>query len=105
MLGSPGGSTIITTVLQVLMNVVDYGMNLRQAIDAPRIHHQWLPDALCYERSAFSEEVARELKRRGFILADQPGHQGRVEAIMVDPKNGLYLGVSDSRGYGLAFGY
>jgi gamma-glutamyltranspeptidase/glutathione hydrolase len=104
-LGSPGGSTIITTVLQVLMNVVDYGMNIRQAVDAPRIHHQWLPDTLCYEQSAFSKDVAQELKRRGFILADRPGHQGRVEAIMVDPNNGLYLGVSDSRGYGLAVGY
>ena len=104
-LGSPGGSTIITTVLQVLMNVVDYGMNLRQAVDAPRIHHQWLPDTLCYEQSAFSKDVAQELKRRGFVLAERPGHQGRVEAIMINPNNGLYLGVSDSRGYGLAVGY
>ena len=104
-LGSPGGSTIITTVLQVLMNVVDHNMNIRQAVDAPRIHHQWLPDTLRYELSAFSKDVAQELKRRGFILAEQPGHQGRVEAIMIDPNNGLYLGVSDSRGHGLAVGY
>ena len=104
-LGSPGGSTIITTVLQVLINVVDYDMNMRQAVDAPRIHHQWLPDTLCYELSAFSKDAARELKHRGFVLAEQPGHQGRVEAIMLDPKNGLFLGVSDSRGHGLAFGY
>ncbi|MGD0038074.1 MAG: gamma-glutamyltransferase [Bacteroidota bacterium] len=104
-LGSPGGSSIITTVLQVLMNVVDYGMNIKQAVDAPRIHHQWLPDTLYYERSVFSRDVAQELKRRGYILAEQPGHQGRVEAIMVDPNNGLYLGVSDFRGFGLAAGY
>ena len=104
-LGSPGGSTIITTVLQVLMNVVDYGMNIRQAVDASRIHHQWLPDTLRYEQAAFSKDVAQELKRRGFILAERPGHQGRVETIMIDPNNGLYLGVSDSRGPGLAVGY
>lgn len=103
--GSPGGSTIITTVLQVLINVVDYGMNIRQAVDAPRIHHQWLPDTLYYEQSAFSKDVAQELKRRGYILEERPGHQGRVEAIMVDPNNELYLGVSDFRGYGLAVGY
>jgi gamma-glutamyltranspeptidase/glutathione hydrolase len=104
-LGSPGGSTIITTVLQVLMNVVDHGMNIRQAVDAPRIHHQWLPDTLCYEQAALSKDVAQELKHRGFILAERPGYQGRVEAIMIDPDNGLYLGVSDFRGYGLAVGY
>ena len=104
-LGLPGGSTIITTVLQVLMNVVDFGMTLRQAVDAPRIHHQWLPDTLCYEQSAFSEEVARELKRRGFHLAGRPGHQGRVEAIMIDTLSGIYLGASDVRGNGLAAGY
>jgi gamma-glutamyltranspeptidase/glutathione hydrolase len=104
-LGSPGGSTIITTVLQVLMNVVDHGMNIRQAVDAPRIHHQWLPDTLRYEQSAFSIDVNQELKRRGFILAERSGYQGRVEAIMIDPNNGLYLGVSDFRGYGLAIGY
>ena len=104
-LGSPGGPTIITTVLQVLMNVIDFGMDIRHAVDAPRIHHQWLPDTLCYEQSSFSPDVAKELKRRGFILAGQPGHQGRVEAIMIDPKRGVYLGASDSRGHGLAIGY
>ena len=104
-LGSPGGTTIITTVLQVLMNVVDFGMDIRHAVDAPRIHHQWLPDSLCFEQSSFSPEVAKELKRRGFILAGQSGHQGRVEAIMIDSIKGVYLGASDSRGHGLAIGY
>jgi gamma-glutamyltranspeptidase / glutathione hydrolase len=105
LVGSPGGSTIMTTVLQVLMNVVDYGMNLRQAVDAPRIHHQWLPDTLQYEKTAITQEVLMELKRRGFFPVERTGIQGRVEAIMVDVKDGSYLGVSDFRGPGLAVGY
>jgi gamma-glutamyltranspeptidase / glutathione hydrolase len=104
-LGSPGGSTIITTVLQVLMNVVDHGMDLRRAVDAPRIHHQWLPDTLQYEKTALPHEVVLELKRRGFFPVERTGLQGRVEAIMVDVKDGSYLGVSDFRGPGLAVGY
>ena len=104
-LGSPGGSTIITTVLQVVLNVVDHGMALRQAVDAPRIHHQWFPDELRYERSAFPPSVAQGLKDRGFNLVEMSGNQGRVEAIMIDPLNGMYQGVSDFRGYGLADGY
>jgi gamma-glutamyltranspeptidase / glutathione hydrolase len=104
-LGSPGGSTIITTVLQVVLNVVDHGMALRQAVDAPRIHHQWFPDELRYERTAFSPGVVHGLKDRGFHLVEMSGNQGRVEAIMIDPHNGMYQGVSDSRGYGVADGY
>jgi gamma-glutamyltranspeptidase/glutathione hydrolase len=104
-LGSPGGTTIITTVLQVLLNVVDHTMDLRHAVDAPRIHHQWLPDTLQYEKAAFSKDLALELKHRGFNPIERSGPQGRVEAIMVDPKKGSFLGVSDFRGPGLAVGY
>ncbi len=104
-LGSPGGSTIITTVLEVILNIIDHHMDLLEAVDAPRIHHQWLPDTLRYERSALTQEVQRELVRRGFDLSERQGSQGRVEAIMIDSTKGWYYGASDRRGYGKAAGY
>src|SRR5205085_1954927 len=63
--GSPGGSTIINTVMQVITNVIDYDMNIQQAIDAPRIHHQWLPDELDFEPYGLSADTERILKARG----------------------------------------
>ncbi len=64
MLGSPGGPTIINTVLQVILNVIDFGMNIQEAVDWPRIHHQWLPDELVMERG-FSPDTVALLKARG----------------------------------------
>ena len=104
--GTPGGSTIITSVLQTILNVVDFGMNIQEAVDAPRFHHQWLPDHISYDRFAFPEDVCLNLKKMGHHL--HPRHSngpGIVEAIVVDPKTGVLLGGSDSRGYGKAVGY
>ena len=62
--GSPGGRTIINTVLQTILNVIDFGMNAQEAVDAPRFHHQWLPDRIRYERFGFSPDTAEARCRR-----------------------------------------
>ena len=74
--GSPGGRTIINTVLETIVDVVDFGMNAQEAVDAPRFHHQWLPDRISYERHGFSPDTLRELQRRGHALKDG-GRAGR----------------------------
>ncbi len=103
--GSPGGSTIITTVLQVILNVIDFKMNLRDAVAAVRIHHQWYPDTLYYEHGGLAESVVKALKARGYDVKEREGKQGRVEAILEDHKKGILYGVADPRGYGAASGY
>jgi gamma-glutamyltranspeptidase/glutathione hydrolase len=105
LIGSPGGSTIITTVLQVIMNVVDYGMPIQEAIDAPRIHHQWYPDTLLYEKRGMVMDVLENLQRRGYALKERNGYQGRAEGIIIDRDEGVYWGATDPRGYGSAIGY
>ncbi len=103
-LGSPGGSTIITSVLQVILNVIDFGMNIQEAVDAPRIHHQWYPDVVYYERRGLPFDVIENLQRRGHKLVERVGYQGEVQAILIDD-NGVKYGAVDPRGYGLAMGY
>ena len=110
--GSPGGSTIITTVANDLISVVDNHLDIQQAADAPRFHHQYLPDRLDLEKS-FSVEVGDQLKVMGYITnrnqnADEksPGTWGDSELIMVDPATGELLGGHDSRRtFGKAAGY
>jgi gamma-glutamyltranspeptidase / glutathione hydrolase len=94
--GSPGGRTIINTVLQTILNVVDHGMNVQEAIDAPRIHHQWLPDRIVYEKIGFSPDTLRLLEARGHKLS-RGSSQGVVEAIVVDEKSNTLEGGSDRR--------
>ena len=96
--GSPGGPTIINTVLQVITGVVDYDMNIQQAIDAPRIHHQWLPDELAYEPFGLSADTKRALESRGHKLVTKPRYMGDAEGIMIEEKTGMRLGASDPRG-------
>jgi len=103
-LGSPGGSTIITSVLQVILNVVDFGMNIQEAVDSPRIHHQWYPDQIFFERRGLPRDVIENLERRGHKLVERAGYQGEVQAILID-ENGVKYGAVDPRGYGLAMGY
>jgi gamma-glutamyltranspeptidase / glutathione hydrolase len=103
--GSPGGPTIINTVLCVITNVIDYGMNIQQAIDAPRIHHQWLPDEFVFEPYGLSGDTQRALSARGHKL-DKPRHLGDAEGIMIEEKTGVRLGATDPRrSDGLAIGY
>ncbi|MGV3724784.1 MAG: gamma-glutamyltransferase, partial [Actinomycetota bacterium] len=104
--GSPGGPTIINTVLQVIVNVVDHGMNVRQAVAEPRIHHQWLPDAIQSELYGLSADVADALRAKGHHLADRLGYMGDAQSIMIDPRTGYRLGASDPRSPdGLAAGF
>ena len=96
-IGSPGGPTIINTVLQVTLNMVDHGMNLQQAVDAPRIHHQWLPDVINYEPQGPSADTMDALRARGHAFAERPRHMGDAEGVMIDPANGMRLGAFDPR--------
>jgi gamma-glutamyltranspeptidase / glutathione hydrolase len=103
--GSPGGPTIINTVLEVITDVIDYGMNIQQAIDAPRIHHQWLPDELVFEPYGLSGDTQKALLARGHKLA-KPRYLGDAEGIMIEEKTGMRLGATDPRrSDGLAVGY
>ena len=104
--GSPGGPTIINTVLCVITNVIDHGMDIQQAIDAPRIHHQWLPDELVFEPYGLSGDTQRALTSRGHRLVERPRYLGDAEGIMIEEKTGVRLGATDPRrSDGLAVGY
>lgn len=94
--GSPGGARIITTVLQVISNVIDHKMNIREAIDAPRVHMQWLPDELRIERNGLVKDVSNNLASMGYTIVVK-GNMGDVNAIVVDPTTGVLYGSGDSR--------
>jgi gamma-glutamyltranspeptidase/glutathione hydrolase len=103
--GSPGGPTIINTVLCIITDVIDYDMNIQQAIDAPRIHHQWLPDELVGEPFGLSGDTQRALTARGHTLA-KLRYLGDAEGIMIEEKTGMRLGATDPRrSDGQAVGY
>lgn len=105
-LGSPGGPTIITTVANVLMGVVDYGLDIQQAVDAPRFHNQWLPDKATVEKNRFSPDTLRLLTNEGHKIDDRNSYWGDAECIMIDPKTGERLGGHDERhSYGKAAGF
>src|SRR5204862_3577711 len=82
-IGSPGGPTIINTVLQVIVNVIDFGMNLQQAIDAPRFHHQWMPDRIQWEPMGINRDTRVALERKGHVFAEKPGNMGDAEGVMI----------------------
>jgi len=94
--GSPGGRTIINTVLETIVDVVDFGMNAQEAIDAPRFHHQWLPDRLDYEKYGLSADTVAELERRGHTLR-VGGGQGVAQVIVYNAKEDLIEGGTDRR--------
>ncbi|RMD95111.1 MAG: gamma-glutamyltransferase [Calditrichaeota bacterium] len=95
-IGSPGGRTIINTVLQTILNVVDFGMNIFEAIDAPRFHHQWLPDVIKIETWGVSKDTVEKLKAMGHRIAWR-STQGRAMGILIDPETGLLMGAADPR--------
>jgi gamma-glutamyltranspeptidase/glutathione hydrolase len=110
-LGSPGSSKIITTVANVLMGVLDYGMNIQESVNAPRFHNQWLPDVLNVERW-FSPDTVGLLKQMGYNVefglhdgSDVSSYWSDAECIAIDPKTGERLGASDGRNNGKAVGY
>ena len=104
-LGSPGALTIASTVFQVVMNIVDFKMSLRDALEYPRIHHQYAPDRVDAEPGALVWDVAEKLKGMGHTLNPRLRSQGDVHAIMVEAQSGWRLGWSDGRRGGRAMGY
>jgi gamma-glutamyltranspeptidase/glutathione hydrolase len=102
--GTPGGSTIITTTFQTVSNVIDHGMNVSQAVLAPRIHHQHLPDQIFYEEGGLSDAVVAELEAMGHTVVERGGVSGDVQAILVAP-DGTLTAHSDPRRGGRAIGY
>jgi gamma-glutamyltranspeptidase/glutathione hydrolase len=95
-LGSPGGPRITTAVLETLTNILDFGMTPQQAVDAPRFHHQFLPDTLFYETDGLSPETVAALTGMGYSLKAQKPW-GAVELIEIDPATGHLVGANDKR--------
>lgn len=107
-LGSPGGSTIITVVLQVILNCIEFGMNIQEAVNAPRIHHQWQPDIIYYEKFSINNDTFSILENLGYDFKDRNSTfrvLGSVQAIMIDQENNKIYGASDPRRDGSAEGY
>ncbi|MFZ4793505.1 MAG: gamma-glutamyltransferase [Blastocatellia bacterium] len=103
--GSPGGPTIINTVTQIILNIIDFGMNIQQAIDWPRLHHQWMPDEIRYEPLGINPDTLRRLQEMGHRFATMPRNIGDAEGIMIEEKTRVRLGGSDPRLDGKSVGY
>jgi gamma-glutamyltranspeptidase/glutathione hydrolase len=93
--GTPGGSTIITSVFQTILNVVEFNQDAQQAVTSKRFHHQWLPDEVQTETGALNADVINKLEQKGYRLISRGGI-GRVDAIVVTPQG--YVGGADPRG-------
>lgn len=104
-LGARGGSRIITAVLQTIINVIDYGMNIRDAVNFPRFHHQWLPDELIYERFSLPDDVLQNLRAKGHTVKEVKSKIGALETIFIDHNDGWIYGASDFREGGSPAGY
>ncbi len=104
-LGARGGPRIITAVLQSVINMIDHDMNIQAAIDAPRVHHQWLPDELVSEPFGMSSDTRRALESLGHKFSERPVNIAQATGIAIEEKTGVKLGAIDARGDGEAIGY
>ena len=103
-IGSPGGSIIITATLQSILNVVVFDMDVQEAVSAPRTHSQWLPDILFYEKRGLSEDVIQNLEQKGHVVKMHPWeYLGKTNAIVVTDE--WITGGADTRGENTAVGY
>jgi len=102
--GTPGGSTIMTSVFQTVLNVAEHGMTMQQAVNALKFHHQWLPDKTIFETGAFSDKTQQALQSRGYVLERLTNTLGRMDCILVRP-DGSFEGASDPRADNTAIGY
>jgi gamma-glutamyltranspeptidase/glutathione hydrolase len=104
-IGSPGGRTIINTVFQTVLNVLEYDMSIDKAIEAMKIHHQWMPDELVYEKDLMPDDTREALEAMGHALKERQ-NLGRLMGITFDAEKGVYVGASDSSSPdGAAVGY
>jgi gamma-glutamyltranspeptidase/glutathione hydrolase len=94
--GSPGGRTIINTVMEVVLNATGFGMNAREAVDAPRLHHQWLPDVATFEHDALPDSTLARLRAMGHTV-EQRGRQGDAHTIIFNAKTRTAYGANDRR--------
>lgn len=104
-LGARGGPRIITAVTQTIINMIDHDMNLQQALDAPRLHHQWFPDEILYEPFGMSPDTRIALEKLGHKFAGKPGYVASGTGIAIEEKTGVRLGAIDARSDGAAIGY
>ncbi len=104
-LGAAGGPTIITAVAQIMLNVINFGRNIQQAVDMPRIHHQWLPDQIYYENHGLVQDVLDNLSQKGHKLFERPGTYSEANAIFYYPETGIFFGAPDPRREAAAVGY
>ena len=102
-IGSPGGSTIITTTMQTILNVVDHDMDIKEAVCASRFHSQWLPDVIQYEPKSLIEDLKKALEKKGHKLVQRGGYIGEANGIMISEEG--YFGGGDCRGETSAIGY
>jgi gamma-glutamyltranspeptidase/glutathione hydrolase len=105
LVGGRGGSRITTGVAHVILNLIDHGMNIQEAVDAPRVHHQWLPDELLYEPRGLSLDTVGKLRGMGYTVNEiTEALLGRTHALVID-SDGTFLSGGDPRENGVAIGF
>ena len=104
--GAAGGPRIISTVLEIVLSLVDFHMTLQEALDASRIHHQWMPDEIYWEPNGVNPDTRAALEKMGHAFREKPlAHISDANAVMIDAKSGRRLGASDPRRGGMAVGW